>query len=101
MTKPGRGFDVRLGEVGRRRLRNFRANRRGYWSLWIFVALFLGTLLAEFVANDKPLLVRYEGDFFFPVLRVYPETVFAPGEITPYIDPTSGASGIAWVRSTK
>ena len=69
MTKPVRGFGVRLGEVGRRRLRNFKANRRGYASLWIFAALFLGTLLAEFVANDKPLLVRYEGDFYFPILR--------------------------------
>ncbi len=76
MTRGGRALGDRLGEVGRRRLRNFRANRRGYWSLWIFVALFLGTLLAEFVANDKPLLVRYEGDFYFPILRFYPETAF-------------------------
>ncbi len=48
----------------RRRLRNFRANRRGFWSLWIFLVLFVLSLFAEFIANDKPLLVRYEGQFY-------------------------------------
>jgi len=67
---------LRLGELGRRRLDAFRANRRAWWSLWIFLALFLITLPAEFVANDKPLLVRYDGRFYFPVLRSYPETTF-------------------------
>jgi microcin C transport system permease protein len=67
---------LRLGELGRRRLDAFRANRRAWWSLWIFLALFLVTLPAEFVANDKPLLVRYDGRFYFPVLRSYPETTF-------------------------
>jgi microcin C transport system permease protein len=66
----------RLGEVGRRRWRSFRRNHRAYWSVWIFLALFLGTLPAELVANDRPLLVRYEGRFYFPVLRAYPETTF-------------------------
>jgi len=60
----------------RRRLRNFRANRRGYWSLWIFLALFGASLLAEVIANDRPLLVRYDGRFFVPVFRSYPETTF-------------------------
>ena len=63
-----------MGEVGRRRLHNFKANRRGYWSLCIFLVLFVLTLFAELVANDKPLLVRYDGDFLFPVFRAYPET---------------------------
>jgi len=67
---------VRLGEVGRRRLRNFRANRRGTASLWIFLGLFVTTLFAELVANDKPLLVRYDGRFYVPVLWAYPETEF-------------------------
>ena len=67
---------LRLGELGRRRLDAFRANRRAWWSLWIFLALFAITLPAEFVANDKPLLVRYDGRFYFPVLRSYPETTF-------------------------
>lgn len=65
-----------LTPLTRRRLHNFRANRRGYWSLWIFLALFFFTLFAEFVANDKPLVVRYDGAFYFPVVATYPETVF-------------------------
>jgi microcin C transport system permease protein len=67
---------MRLGEVGRRRLANFRRNRRAVWSLWIFGALFFITLGAELVANDRPLLVRYDGSFYVPVLRFYPETAF-------------------------
>jgi len=55
---------------------NFRSNRRGFWSLWIFLGLFTITLFAEFVANDKPLLVRYDSKFYFPILYEYPETVF-------------------------
>jgi microcin C transport system permease protein len=66
----------RPGPVARRRWRNFRANRRGWWSLWLFAGLFAVTLFAEFVANDKPLLVRYGGAFHVPVLRSYPETRF-------------------------
>ena len=65
-----------LGEIGKRRLRNFKANRRGYWSLWIFGVLFFSTLFAEFVANDKPLLVRFDGEFYLPVVFAYPETTF-------------------------
>jgi len=55
---------------------NFRSNRRGFWSLWIFLGLFTITLFAEFVANDKPLLVRYDSKFYFPIFCEYPETVF-------------------------
>ncbi|HUF93642.1 MAG TPA: ABC transporter permease, partial [Candidatus Limnocylindria bacterium] len=57
-----------LSPLTRRRLAGFRANRRGYWSLWIFLALFAITLVAELVANDRPLLVRYEGRFYVPAL---------------------------------
>jgi len=67
---------LRLGEVGRRRWRTFRRNRRAFWSLWLFLALFFGTLPAELVANDRPLVVRYDGHLYFPVLRAYPETTF-------------------------
>jgi microcin C transport system permease protein len=67
---------VTLGEIGKRRIRTFKANRRGYWSLWIFSALFITTLFAEVVANDEPLLVRYGGAFYFPVFQAYPETMF-------------------------
>ena len=55
---------------------NFRSNRRGFWSLWIFLGLFTITVFAEFVANDKPLLVRYDSKFYFPIFYEYPETVF-------------------------
>ena len=67
---------MRLGEVGRRRWWNFRRNRRAFWSLWIFLGLFFVTLPAELLANDAPLLVRYDGHFYFPVARLYPETTF-------------------------
>ena len=65
-----------LSPLMRRRLHNFRANRRGYWSLWIFLALFAVSLCAELIANDRPLVVRYEGALYFPVFRSYPETTF-------------------------
>ena len=67
---------MKLSPLTRRRLHNFRANRRGFWSLWIFLVLFLTSLFAELIANDRPLLVRYDGAFYIPVLRDYPETTF-------------------------
>ena len=73
----------------RRRVHNFQANRRGFWSLWIFLVLFGVSLGAEFIANDDPLLVRYDGRFYFPIFRAYPETTFGgvfPTE-TVYRDP--------------
>jgi microcin C transport system permease protein len=71
-----RVLGIRLTPLTRRRLHNFRANRRGFWSLWIFLALFALTLFAELIANDKPMLVRYDGAFYVPVLVSYPETTF-------------------------
>ncbi len=59
-----------------RRLRNFRANKRGFWSLWIFMILFVLSLFAEFIANDKPLLVEYDGAYYYPIFAAYPETTF-------------------------
>lgn len=67
---------IRLGPVGKRRWERFRANGRGYVSLWIFLLLFVLTLGAEFLANDRPLYVCYEGEHFFPVFVSYPETRF-------------------------
>jgi len=66
----------RLSPMNQRRLRNFKANRRGYWSLWIFLALFFVTLIAEFIANDKPLLLKYNDEFYYPVFVDYPESIF-------------------------
>jgi microcin C transport system permease protein len=61
-----------------RRLANFRANRRGWWSLWIFTALFLVTLFAEFIANDRPLVAHIDGKWFVPVLVDYAESDILP-----------------------
>ena len=65
-----------LSPLTRRRLASFRASRRGYWSLWIFLTLFVLSLGADLLANDRPLLVRHDGRFYVPVLRAYPETAF-------------------------
>jgi microcin C transport system permease protein len=74
--KARRFLGVRITPLNQRRLHNFRKNRRGYWSMWIFVALFLLTLFAEFLANDRPLVVKFDGDLLFPVLTDYAETHF-------------------------
>ncbi len=67
---------MRLSPLNRRRWRNFRANRRAYWSLVIFTGLFVLSLFAGFIANDHPLLVRYKGHFYSPVLHFYSEKDF-------------------------
>lgn len=65
-----------LSPINRRRLDNFKANKRGYYSFWIFLVLFILTLFAEFIANNKPLLVSYDGGLYTPVFVSYPETAF-------------------------
>jgi microcin C transport system permease protein len=67
---------MRLSPMTRRRWRNFIANRRGRWSLIVFGLMFFTTLFAEFIANDRPILVYYDGGLYSPVLRSYPETTF-------------------------
>jgi microcin C transport system permease protein len=71
-----RFLGIRISPLTRRRLEAFRRNRRGFWSLWIFLAVFFITLFAEFIANDRPILVRYEGAWYSPVFVEYPETTF-------------------------
>ncbi|MEE8455399.1 MAG: ABC transporter permease [Limibaculum sp.] len=66
----------RISPLTRRRLHNFRANARGYWSFWIFLVIFLIALFAEFIANDKPFLVYHEGELYTPIFTAYPETAF-------------------------
>ena len=66
----------RLSPLNARRWRNFKANRRGYYSLWIFLTLFVVSMFAEVIANDKPLLVVHQGDIYVPFLAFYPETTF-------------------------
>jgi len=70
------GHPIDFAPLGRRRWRNFKANRRGYWSFWIFAVLFVVSLFANFIANDQPFLVKYDGNFYFPALFTYPETTF-------------------------
>lgn len=65
-----------LSPINQRRWTNFKRNRRGWWSFWIFAVLFVLTLGAEFIANDKPFLVEYDGGYYFPGLVAYPETTF-------------------------
>ncbi len=69
-------FGIRITPLTRRRLQNFRANRRGWWSFWIFLAIFFVSLFAEFIANDKPIVLSYEGELHFPVFVEYAETKF-------------------------
>ncbi len=65
-----------LSPLNQRRWRNFKRNKRAYWSMWIFGVLFGLTLFAEFLAYDKPILVRYQGAFYTPIWSFYPETEF-------------------------
>ena len=82
------GGILKLSPINTRRLANFRANRRGFWSLWIFLAIFVVTLFAEFIANDRPILVSYKGDWLYPIFVDYPEDKFGGFlPVTDYRDP--------------
>ncbi len=65
-----------LSPIQKRRLQSFRSNRRGYWSLWLFLLLFGLSLMAELIANDSPLIISYEGELYFPVVQSIPEETF-------------------------
>jgi microcin C transport system permease protein len=75
-------FGLKFSPLARRRVANFRANRRGWWSLWIFLVVFVLTLFAELIANDKPIFLSYEGHWYFPVFVTYPETTFGGDFLT-------------------
>jgi len=66
----------RFSPLMQRRIRNFRRNRRAYWSLYIFLSLFFISIFAEFIANDKPILLGYRGKLYFPVFKTYSELEF-------------------------
>ena len=72
---PPRRF-LSFSPLNQRRWQNFKANRRGYWSLWIFLILFVLSLGAEFIASDRPVLVSYNGEFLYPTFVDYPESKF-------------------------
>ncbi|ESX92974.1 MULTISPECIES: ABC transporter permease [unclassified Mesorhizobium] len=77
-----------LSPLNKRRWQNFKANRRGYWSLWIFLALFVLSLFAELIANDRPIVAYYKGEILFPVAVAYPEEKFGGFyAVTDYRDP--------------
>lgn len=92
-----------MNPINQRRLANFKANKRGYWSLWIFLAIFIFALGAEFVANDKPLLLEYKGELYVPVLHDYYETEFggdfeSPADYKdPYIQELITQGGNGWI----
>jgi len=78
----------KISPLNQRRWANFKANRRGYWSLWIFLVLFVLSLGSEFIANDKPIIASYKGEILFPVLVAYPEEKFGGFyAVTDYRDP--------------
>lgn len=78
----------RFSPINQRRWQNFKANGRGYWCLWIFMVLFVVTLFAEFISNDKPLLVSYQGEILTPIFVDYPEDKFGGFlPVTDYRDP--------------
>jgi microcin C transport system permease protein len=72
---PARGR-LALSPLNRRRWQNFKSNRRGYWSLWIFLILFFVSLFAELIANDRPFLIKFDGRLYFPAFISYSETTF-------------------------
>ncbi|WP_299476564.1 ABC transporter permease [uncultured Roseibium sp.] len=82
---------MKMSPINQRRLTNFKANKRGYWSLWIFLVLFILALLANFLANDRPILVYFKGDVLVPALIDYPEDRFSDDPfafpVTDYRDP--------------
>lgn len=75
-TKKPPRVSFSLSPLNRRRWNNFKANRRGYWSMWIFLALFILSLCAPFIANDRPILVSYKGELLTPTFVDYPEEKF-------------------------
>ncbi|MDW7773692.1 MAG: ABC transporter permease [Desulfobulbaceae bacterium] len=67
---------AKKNSLARRRWHSFRRNKRGFYSLIIFSLLLVASLFAELISNDKPYLVRYNGEYYFPIFTAYPETVF-------------------------
>lgn len=89
LAAPPTGQAIAISPLNRRRWQNFKANRRGYIAFWAFLVLFVISLFAEFIANDKPFLIIYDGGVFVPAIVTYPETTFG-GDFetaTDYRDP--------------
>tara|TARA_B100001250_G_scaffold411257_1_gene439503 strand:- start:469 stop:1497 length:1029 start_codon:yes stop_codon:yes gene_type:complete len=90
---------ITLSPLNKRRLNNFISNKRGLYSFWIFMILFIISLFANFIANEKPILLKYNSEFYFPILQAYPETMFGGDFETeadyrdPYVKNLINASG--------
>jgi microcin C transport system permease protein len=69
---------IKVSPLNKRRWESFKANRRGYISFWVFLAMFFISLFAEFIANDKPIFIHVNGKSFFPAVMTYPDTAFGP-----------------------
>ena len=67
---------MNLSPLNKRRLNNFIQNKRGLYSFWVFTFLFVVSLFADFIANEKPLLIKYNSNIYFPIFQNYPETIF-------------------------
>ena len=65
-----------LSPLNKRRFQNFKSNKRGWYSFWIFSFLFFISIFSNFIANDKPLLVKYDENYYYPILEQYPETIY-------------------------
>ncbi len=76
LSKKKQLLNFSFSRLNQRRLASFYQNRRGYWSTWIFFTLFLCSLPAEFIANDRPLLIQYKNQLYYPVIFTYSETTF-------------------------
>ncbi|HMB10924.1 ABC transporter permease [Saliniramus sp.] len=77
---------LNLSPINRRRLDNFKANKRGYWSFWIFMVLFVLAMFAEFIANDRPIMVSFKGEILFPIFQDYAEDKFIDDGFLPLTD---------------
>lgn len=71
-----RFLGLAIAPLTRRRIESFKANRRGFWSLILFLMVFAASLSAELIANDKPIVVKFDGGYYVPFLKSYPETTF-------------------------
>jgi len=67
---------MKISPLNQRRFHNFKSNKRGFYSFWIFSFLFIVSIFADFIANDKPLLIKFDQEYYFPITNEYPETIF-------------------------
>tara|TARA_Y100000780_G_scaffold168167_1_gene153014 strand:- start:206 stop:1231 length:1026 start_codon:yes stop_codon:yes gene_type:complete len=67
---------MKLSPLNKRRLQNFKSNKRGFYSFWIFSFLFIVSIFADFISNDKPLLIKFDQEYYCPIINEYPETIF-------------------------